>query len=111
MMQAARLARCRPFCPKPQDELDRWAEARGHRILRTPQYPPALQPLDACWAVGKHHGAATCEDTTQGLRAPVAEGVNKVTPAPCQAAIADVRSEEDRYWREDREDDEGGEVS
>jgi len=37
----------------------------------------------------------------------VAEGFNKVTAATCQAAIADMRIEEDCYWREDMEDDEG----
>jgi hypothetical protein len=108
MVQAELLTLCRPWCPKPQDELDRMAAARGHRILRTPQYPPALQPIEACWAVVKHHCAATCDDTTKGLRAQVAEGFHKVTPATCQAAIADVRTEEDRYWREDMEDDEEG---
>ena len=111
MIQAELRALCRQLCPKPQYELDRLAEARGHRILRTPQYHPELQPIEACWAVVKNHCAATCDDTTKGLRAHVAEGFTKVTPATCQAAIADVRTEEDRYWREDMEDDEGGELS
>ena len=107
MIKAELLALCRQLCPKPQYELDRLAQARGHRILRTPQYHPELQPIEACWAVVKHHGAATCDDTAKGLRAHVAEGFNKVTPATCQSAVADVRTEEDRYWREDMEDDEG----
>lgn len=111
MIKAELLALCRALCPKPQYALDRLAEARGHRILRTPQYHPELQPIEACWAVVKHHCAATCDYTTKGLRAHVAEGFSKVTPATCQAAIADVRTEEDRYWREDMEDDEGGELS
>ena len=111
MLQAARLARCRPLGPKPPDAWDRLAAARGHRILRTPQYPPELQPIEACGAVVKHPCAATCDDTTKGLRAHVAEGFHKVTPATCQAAMADVRTEEDRYWREDMEDDEEGELS
>ena len=55
----------------------------------------------------KNHCAATCDYTAKGLRAHVAEGFNKVTPATCQSAVADVRTEEDRYWREDMEDDEG----
>ena len=111
MIKAERLELCRQLCPKPQYELDRLAEARGHRILRTSQYHPALQPIEACWAVVKHHGAATWDSTTKGLRAQVAEGFHKVTPATCQAAIADVRTEEDRYWRDDMEDDEEGEWS
>lgn len=111
MIKAELLALCRQLCPKPQYELDLLAEARGHRILRTPQYHPELQPIEACWAVVKNHCAAMCDYTTKGLRDHVAEGFNKVTPATCQAAIADVRTEEDRYWREDMEDDEGGELS
>ena len=111
MIKAELLALCRQLCPKPQYELDRLAEARGHRILRTPQYPPARQPIEACGAVVKHPCAATCDDTTKGLRAHVAEGFHKGTPATCQAAIADVRTEEDRYWREDMEDDEEGALS
>jgi len=111
MIQAELLALCRQLCPKPQDELDCLAEARGHRILRTPQYHPELQPIEACWAVVKNHCAATCDYTTKGLRAHVAEGFHKGTPATCQAAIADVRTEEDRYWREDMEDDEEGALS
>jgi hypothetical protein len=111
MIKAALLALCRQWCPKLQDAVDRLAAARGHRILRTPPDHPALQPIEACWAVVKNHGAATGDDTTKGLRAHVAEGFTKVTPATCQAAIADVRTEEDRYWREDMEDDEEGELS
>ena len=38
MIKAELLALCRQLCPKPQYELDRLAEARGHRILRMPQY-------------------------------------------------------------------------
>ena len=74
-------------------------------------YTLSRDTTEACWAVVKNHCAATCDYTTKGLRAHVAEGFNKVTPATCQAAIADVRTEEDRYWREDMEDDEEGELS
>ena len=110
MIKAELLALCRQLCPKPQYELDRLAEARGHRILRTLQYHLSSNP-SACWAVVKDHCAATCDYTTKGLRAHVAEGFSKVTSATCQAAIADVRTEEDRYWREDMEDDEERELS
>jgi len=106
MMKAALRALCRQWCPKPQDAWDRLAEARGPRLLRTPQDHPELQPIEACWAVVKQQCAATCDDTAKGLRAHGAEGFNKVIPATCQAAIAAVRTEEDRYWREDMEDDE-----
>jgi len=45
----------------------------------------------------------------QGLREHLEEGFDKVTSATCQAAIENVRREEDRYWREDTEDDEADE--
>lgn len=41
-----------------------------------------------------------------GLRAHLEDGFAKVTPDTCRAAIADMRSEEDRYWREDMEESE-----
>ena len=106
-MHAARWALGRQGCPHPPDALDRLAEARGPRLLRTPPYPPALHPLEACWAVVQHPCAATGDDTATGLRAPGAEGCNTGTPAPCQAAMAEVRTEEDRDWREEMEEDEG----
>ena len=45
----------------------------------------------------------------QGLREHLEKGFEKVTPTTCQAAIEDVKREEDRYWQEDMEDDEAGE--
>ena len=39
-----------------------------------------------------------------GLRQHLDEGFGKVTPSTC-AAVADIRREEDRYWREDAEAD------
>jgi transposase len=107
MIKAELLARCRQLCPNPPYALDRLAEAQGHRILRIPQYPPELQAIEACWAVVKNHCAAACDSTAKGLRMHVAEGFNKVPAATCQAAIAAMRIEEDCYWREDMEDDEG----
>jgi hypothetical protein len=35
------------------------------------------------------------------------EGFEKVTAQTCQAALLDMRREEDRYWIEDMEADEG----
>ena len=106
MIKAELLAVCRQVCPKPAHELERSADAAGHHILRTPQYHPALQPIENCWAVVKNHGAATCDYTMAGLRAHLADGFEKVTPDTCRAALADMRSEEDRYWREDMEESE-----
>jgi len=106
MIKAELRAVCRQLCPKPAYALDRIAEAAGHHILRTPQYHPELQPIENCWAVVKNHCAAKCDYTMAGLRAHVEDGFEKVTPDTCRAAIADMRSEEDRYWREDMEESE-----
>ena len=106
MIKAELLAVCRQLCPKPAYAFDRIAEAAGHQILRTPQYHPELQPIENCWAVVKNHCAAKCDSTMAGLRAHLEDGFEKVTPETCRAAIADMRSEEDRYWREDMEESE-----
>jgi transposase len=106
MIKAELLAVCRQLCPKPAYALDRIAEAAGHQILRTPQYHPELQPIENCWAVVKNHCAAKCDYTMAGLRTHLEDGFEKVTPETCRAAIAAMRSEEDRYWREDMEESE-----
>jgi transposase len=106
MIKAELLAVCRQLCPKPAYELDRLAEAAGHQILRTPQYHPELQPIANCWGVVKNHCAARCDYTMTGLRVHLEDGFAKVTPATCQAAIAAMREEEDRYWQEDMEEPE-----
>jgi transposase len=106
MIKAELLAVCRQLCPKPAYELDRLAEAAGHQILRTPQYHPELQPIENCWAVVKNHCAAQCDYTMAGLRGHLEDGFAKVTSATCQAAIAAMREEEDRYWQEDMEEPE-----
>jgi len=106
MIKAELLAVCCQLCPKPAYALDRLAEAAGHHILRTPQYHPELQPIENCWAVIKNHCAAQCDYTMAGLRVHLEDGFAKVTPATCQAAIAAMREEEDRYWQEDMEESE-----
>jgi transposase len=105
MLKAELLELCRNLCPKPEYELDRIAKEAGHQILRTPQYHPELQPIEECWGVIKYHCATSCDYTMHGLRQHLENGFNKVTSVTCKAAIADMRSEEDRYWREDVEDD------
>jgi transposase len=106
MIKAELLAVCRQLCPKPAYALDRLAEAAGHQILRTPQYHPELQPIENCWGVVKNHCAAKCDYTMAGLRVHLEEGFAKVTPETCQAAVAAMRREEDRYWQEDMEESE-----
>ena len=109
MLKPELLRLCREHCPKPEYELDRIAEEQGHQILRTPQYHPELQPIETCWGVVKNHCATECDFSMQGLREHLEKGFEKVTPTTCQAAIEDVKREEDRYWQEDMEDDEAGE--
>jgi transposase len=106
MIKAELLAVCRQLCPKPAYDLDRLAEAAGHQILRTPQYHPELQPIENCWAVVKNHCAAKCDYAMAGLRVHLEDGFEKVTSETCQAAIAEMRREEDRYWQEDMEEPE-----
>jgi len=62
--------------------------------------------MENCWAVVKNHCAAPCDSTMAGLRVHLEDGLTKVTPATCQAAIAAMREEEDRYWQEDMEEPE-----
>lgn len=104
MIKAELLDACRQLGPKPEYALDQIARAEGHQIIRTPQYHPELQPIEQCWGVVKNHCAAKCDYTMQGLRTHLEEGFDKVTPETCRAAIADMRREEDRYWREDMEE-------
>jgi transposase len=107
MLKAELLAVCKGLCEKPAYALDILAEGSGHRILRTPQYHPELQPLEECWGVVKNHCAEECDYTLNGLWQHLAEGFEKVTAQTCQAALSDMRKEEDRYWLEDMEADEG----
>jgi hypothetical protein len=104
MIKAERLALCRQGCPQPDDELERIALAAGHQMLRPPPYHPELQPIEEGWGVVKNHCAEKCDDTLAGLRRHLEEGVDKVTPETCRAAIADRRREEDRSWQEDMEE-------
>ncbi len=106
MLRAELMAICKKLCPKPKYELDRIAESKGHKILRTPQYHPELQPIEKCWAVVKNYCASKCDYTIIGLREHLEDGFKKVTPKTCRAIVDIIRREEDRYWVEDMEDDE-----
>jgi transposase len=105
MIKAELLVACRERCPKPDYAIDYIAEAEGHRILRTPQYHPELQPIEECWGVVKNHCALQCNFTIAGLREHLIEGFDKVTAETCHAAIKDAYSEEERYWKEDTDDE------
>ena len=105
MIKAELLVACRERCPKPDYAIDRIAASEGHSILRTPQYHPELQPIEECWGVVKNHCALQCDFTIAGLREHIIEGFDKVTAETCQAAIKDAYSEEERYWKEDMDDE------
>ena len=107
MLKAELLAACKDLCEEPAYALDVLAEESGHQILRTPQYHPELQPIEECWGVVKNHCAKECDYTLKGLWQHLEEGFGKVTTQTCQAALVDMRREEDRYWLEDMEADEG----
>ncbi len=72
-----------------------------------PQIPArSLIVMDnAPWGVVKNHCATQCDFSMKGLREHLDEGFEKVTPATCQAAVEDMRQEEDRHWREDLENE------
>jgi transposase len=58
---------CKKCAPAPEYRLDQLAEACGHRILRTPQYHPELQPIETCWGIVKNYMADHCDFTTQNF--------------------------------------------
>jgi len=83
--------------------LAKLAKTDGHKILRTPQYHPELQPIEACWAVVKNYMADNCDFTMSGMRKNLPEAFAKVT---CAKMIAKVRKREDDYWTNDAIPDE-----
>ena len=87
--------------PAPEFRLDHLAMSQGHKILRTPQYHPELQPIEACWAVVKNHMADKCDFTMSGMRKNLPEAFAKVTKTTCSKVIAKVRQREDDYWEND----------
>ncbi len=101
MLKSELYEECAKHAPIPEFRLDRLACAKGHKILRTPQYHPELQPIEACWAVVKNYMADTCDFTMSGLRKRLPEAFAKVTAHTCMRVIAKVRQREDDYWHND----------
>jgi len=101
--------KCRQLCPTPKYRLDVIAEKAGHTIIRTPQYHPELQPIEICWGVVKNYCAKKCDYTMAKLRIHLEEGFQQVTPITLTEIFKKVRSEEDRYWKEDEIEDENSE--
>jgi transposase len=92
---------CKRFAPAPEFKLDQIAEAAGHRILRTPQYHPELQPIETCWGVVKNYMADHCDFTMKNFRAQLPLAIAKVKSRTCKKLIAKVAKQEEKYWDED----------
>jgi len=101
LLKAELYALCKLNKPKPEYKIDRIAEAAGHKILRTPQYHPELQPIEVCWGVVKNHMARNCDFTLQKFRTNLPSAFAQVSPKTCRGLIAKSVIEEDRYWQED----------
>ena len=101
MLKPELFALCRRFAPLPEFELDKIAKDKGHRILRTPQYHPELQPIETCWAVVKNYMSDNCDFTIANLRALLPNGFGKVTSKTCRGIIKKVIAQEDKFWTED----------
>jgi len=96
-----RSERCKKLAPAPTCRLDQVAAAAGHSMLRTPQYHPALQPLETCWGLVKHHMADHGEFTTRNVRPPLPSALSKGKPSTWRTLIATVVEQEEEYWAED----------
>jgi len=92
---------CKRFAAAPEFQLDQIADASGHKILRTPQYHPELQPIEICWAVVKNYMADHCDFTMKNFRAKLPNAFAKVKPSTCKKLIAKVVKQEEKYWAED----------
>jgi transposase len=99
---------CRQHAPPPEYAIDRLVTQFGCDILRTPQYHPALQPIEHAWGIAKSHIAETQtgEYTLKSLRGRLQPACDKVTPEVCKNLFAHVRQEEERYWQVDEKLDE-----
>jgi transposase len=94
---------CKKCAPAPEYRLDQLAEASGHRLLRTPQYHPELQPIETCWGIVKNYMADQCDFTTQNFHKQLPIALSKVKPSTCRKLIAKVVEQEEKYWAEDEQ--------
>ena len=92
---------CKRLAPVPDFKLDTIAEANGHKILRTPQYHPELQPIETSWAIVKNYMAEKCDFTMAGLKKNLPDSFDMVTPQTCKKIISKVVEQEDKFWIED----------
>ena len=101
MLRSELYEECVKHAPVPEFRLDPLAAAARHKILRTPQSHPELQPIEICWAVVKNHMTDNCDFTMTGLGNHLPEAFAKVTGTTCAKIIAEVRAKEDEYWEND----------
>jgi len=105
LLKSELYALCKTSEPKPEYKINKIAEAAGHRVLRTPQYHPELQPIETCWGVIKNYMAQHCDFTLLKLRNNLPLAFSQVTSETCRKLIAKIISEENRFWLEDGEID------
>ena len=101
MLKSELFQLCKRLAPVPEFKLDKIAEAHGHKILRTPQYHPELQPIETCWAVVKNYMAGKCDFTMASLKKNLPDAFAKVTPSTCEKIISKVVEQEEKFWIED----------
>jgi transposase len=94
---------CKKWAPTAEYRLDQLAEASGHRLLRTPQYHPELQPIETCWGIVKNYMADQCDFTTHNFHKQLPIALSKVKPTTCRKLIAKVVEQEEKYWAEDEQ--------
>jgi len=110
MLKPELYQKCKSLCPKPKYILDVIAEDQGHTIIRTPPYHPELQPIEICWGVVKNYCAKKCDYTLEKLNIHLDDGFKQVTSVTLKKIIKKVKSEEDRYWKEDEIADKAAEL-
>jgi transposase len=101
MLKSELYDECVKYAPAPEFKLDKLAKIDGHKILRTPQYHPELQPIETCWAVVKNYMGENCDFTMSGMKRNLPDAFEKVTKSTCEKVIAKVRKREDDYWTND----------
>jgi len=94
---------CKKCAPAPEYRLDQLAEASGHRILRTPQYHPELQPIETCWGIVKNPMANQCDFTIPNFHKQLPIALSKVKPSTYRKLSAKVVEQEGKYWAEDEQ--------
>jgi len=91
--------------PAPTYVIDELARQHGHEVVRTPPYPPELQPIETCWAVMKNDIARHCEFTLKNLEENLEKAFKKVTAKTCRGIIKKIRETEEAFWKEDAIED------